>query len=265
MQLITDKFSVPTPNATYLRREKLLNALGNSVKNNLSTLIIGRTGTGKSALVADFAKEVCERRVAWLKAEASDSEWPVFFEYLVAGVKKQRPSFNSENLLKLATNQTTAADASNMAEAFINELLESGNESLLIVIDDLHYIYDSEWAMPFFNRLLPFLPSEVHFILIGRSLPPAPLWRMRSKQTLSVIDEEMLALAPEEAMTLFVKHGLSATEGFLANESLHGRISDVTAVANLCSKNTDNEDRIMYLLSLNRNEKAHTAKARGEY
>ncbi len=229
MQLITDKFSVPTQSAPHLKREKLLKNLQDSVNNHLSTLIVGRAGTGKTALAADLVC-VCGRRVAWLKAEASDREYPVFLEYLFESVKKQRPRFNSEKLLKVVATQTVE-DISRTAEAFINELIESGNEPLLVVIDDLHHLYDSEWAVPFFNRLLPFLPSEFHFVLIGRSIPPAPLWRMRSKQTLNVIDEKMLALAPEEAMSLFLNYGLTATKAFIFNEDMNGRIGDVNTVA----------------------------------
>lgn len=229
MQLITDKFSVPTQSTPHLKRERLLKILQASITNHLSTLIVGRAGTGKSALVADMAR-VCSSRVAWLKAEASDSEYPVFIEYLVGSVKKQRPEFNSEKLLKIVAS-LSVEDISKTAEAFINELVESGNEPLLVVLDDLHHIYDSDWAVPFLNRLLSFLPPEVHFILIGRSTPPAPLWRMRSKQTLNVIDEKMLALAPEEAMKLFMNYGLTAAKAFLVNEDMHGRIGDVNTVA----------------------------------
>jgi ATP/maltotriose-dependent transcriptional regulator MalT len=49
-------------------------------------------------------------------------------------------------------------------------------------------------------------------ILIGRTLPPAPLWRMRSKQTLCVIDEAALAFTLAEARELFASYG-SRPEG----------------------------------------------------
>jgi ATP/maltotriose-dependent transcriptional regulator MalT len=63
----------------------------------------------------------------------------------------------------------------------------------LVVIEDLHLVSDSDWLVPFFSRLLPLLPSEVHVLITSRSLPPAPLWRMRSKQSLVVIDEARCA------------------------------------------------------------------------
>lgn len=228
MQLISDKFSVPLQPTPHIVREKLLKVLKASMKNHPSTLIVGRTGTGKSALVADFIRK-CDCRVAWLKTEASDSEWPLFLKYLIESVKKQRPEFNNEKVLQVIETNT---DPFKAAEVFINELVESGSKPLLVVIDDLHYIYDAEWTTPFFNRLLPFLPFEVHFILIGRSMPPAPLWRMRSKQTLNVIDEKMLTLMPEEAMRLFLDYGISEKKAFMVSQNIYGRIGIINLIAN---------------------------------
>jgi ATP/maltotriose-dependent transcriptional regulator MalT len=64
----------------------------------------------------------------------------------------------------------------------------------VLVIDDLHLIYDADWIVPFFHRLLLLLPAKTHMLILGRSLPPEPIWRLRSKQRLFVITEQMLAL-----------------------------------------------------------------------
>ena len=80
---------------------------------------------------------------------------------------------------------------------------------LLMVIDDLHLIYDAGWVVPFFRRLLPLLPPEAHMLIIGRSLPPTPVWRMRSKQTLCLVEEAALAFTSQEAADLFAGYGLA--------------------------------------------------------
>jgi ATP/maltotriose-dependent transcriptional regulator MalT len=93
--------------------------------------------------------------------------------------------------------------------------------------------------VPFFRRLLPLLPPEVHLILIGRSLPPAPLWRMRSKQTLSVIDESALAFSPEEAAHLFESYGLPALMSSAALDETRGRPSVLDARARAAKVNEE--------------------------
>jgi ATP/maltotriose-dependent transcriptional regulator MalT len=68
-------------------------------------------------------------------------------------------------------------------------------------------------------------------ITLGRGLLPAPMWRLRSKQQLFVITEQMLAFTPTEAEDLFFGYGLSAEEARLALKQTGGRASALHAVA----------------------------------
>jgi ATP/maltotriose-dependent transcriptional regulator MalT len=122
-----------------------------------------------------------------------------------------------------------------LAEAFVFELLERGGDPLLIVIDDLHLVYDEEWVVPFFRRLLPLLPAEAHILITGRSLPPAPLWRMRSKQMLCVIEEPVLAFTPQEAVKLFEAYNLSEAHASVAMQHSRGRAGVLDRFASVLS------------------------------
>jgi LuxR family maltose regulon positive regulatory protein len=201
-QVIADKITPPAA-APRLSRERLLGQLGASLENCNSTIIQGRAGTGKTLLAADFARR-SGRRVAWFKLDAPDSDLSAFIRYLCAAIATTRPGFGARTLAALREQ----ADVPALVTAFTYELLES-DEPLLVIVDDWHLIYDAPWVVPFFGGVLPLLPPEVHFVLIGRSLPPTPLWRMRSKQTLCVLDEESLAFTLTEARRLFASYGLA--------------------------------------------------------
>jgi LuxR family maltose regulon positive regulatory protein len=113
------------------------------------------------------------------------------------------------------------------------------------VIEDLHLVSDSDWLVPFFSRLLPLLPSEVHMLVTSRSLPPAPLWRMRSKQSLVVIDEETLAFTRPEAVALFASYGLSQDQASISLDHTHGRaaaLDESAAFLQRSSRTTDNSN-----------------------
>ncbi len=125
-----------------------------------------------------------------------------------------------------------------LAEAFLYELQECRGEPLLIVVDDLHLVYDAEWVVPFFRRLLPLLPTEAHMLIIGRGLPPTPVWRMRSKQTLCLVEEDALAFTPREAAELFAVYGLSAREARAALEQTQGRAAALDVWARRLSGGT---------------------------
>jgi LuxR family maltose regulon positive regulatory protein len=197
-----------------------------------STIISGRAGTGKTSLALDFARQ-CGRPVAWYKIDAPDADPQVFFNYLVRSVQNCRPRFGLKLLLPLlAVRVTDPSDR--LADAFVYELEEGETtHPLLIVIDDLHLVSDSEWLVPFFGRLLPLLPSEVHLLITSRSLPPAPLWRLRSKQSLVVIDEATLQFTRSEAIELFESYGLSREQASIALDHTQGRAAalDESAVS----------------------------------
>lgn len=228
MQVIHDKVTVPrqTPRVS---RPRLLRMLGEGLDSCTSTIITGRAGTGKTLLATDFARS-CGRRTSWYNVEASDNEPRIFFRYLIESVRRQRRDFGREVLENVA-GSPGFDDIPALAEAFIYELQECRGEPLLLVIDDLHLIYDAGWVVPFFRRLLPLLPTEAHMLIIGRSLPPTPIWRMRSKQTLCLIEEAALVFTPQEAEDLFAGYGLAGRDARRALEQTGGRAAPLDAFA----------------------------------
>ncbi len=221
LELISDKIAPPV-RMPRLSRSRLLSTLEKSMAAGTSTIISGRAGTGKTALALDFAQK-CGRPVAWYKIDAPDADPLIFFNYLVRSIQEFRPGFGVRSL----TSPVEVPDFAQMtwlAEAFVYELAEGETASpLLIVIEDLHLVSDADWLVPFFTRLLPLLPSEVHVLISSRNLPSAPLWRMRSKQSLVVIDEATLAFTRAEAIELFESYGLSGDQASIALDHTHGR------------------------------------------
>jgi LuxR family maltose regulon positive regulatory protein len=220
-ELITEKIAQPDwlPRVS---RTRLLRMLEQSMSAGGSTVISGRAGAGKTALAMDFAQK-CGRSVAWYKVDAPEADPKLFFRYLIRSIQEQRPGFGTKSLMPLVeAGELELIDW--LTEAFVYELTEGESAGpLLIVIEDLHLVSDSDWLMLFFGRLLPLLPSDVHVVITSRSLPPAPLWRMRSKQSLVVIDEATLSFTRPEAISLFESYGLSNEQASIALDHTHGR------------------------------------------
>ena len=228
MQVIHDKVTVPR-HGPRVSRPRLLRVLGEGLASCTSTIITGRAGAGKTLLARDFAR-VCGARAAWYTVEAPDGELRVFFHYLVESVRRQRPGFGRKVLASF-DGPLGPDDIPALAEAFLYELQESAGGPLLLVVDDLHLIYDAEWVVPFFSRLLPLLPPEAHMLLIGRSLPPTPVWRMRSKQTLCLVEEATLTFTQQEVADLFTAYGLAEHDARRALEQTGGRAAALDALA----------------------------------
>lgn len=212
----------PPAHLPRVSRTRLIKTIENSTLAGTSTIISGRAGTGKTILALDFAAK-CRRRVAWYKVDAPDADPLVFFNYLIRSIQRARPAFGAFSLLS-GLEVAGLERVTWLADSLVYELAESESAGpLLVVIEDLHLVSDSDWLVPFLSRLLPLVPSEVHVLITSRSLPTTPLWRMRSKQSLVVIDEAALAFTRAEATELFESYGLSGVQAGIALDHTHGR------------------------------------------
>jgi LuxR family transcriptional regulator, maltose regulon positive regulatory protein len=225
---IHNKIAVPAISLRTSRR-RLLDLLAENVASANATIVNGRAGTGKTALAADFARHA-GRAVAWYKVDAVDNDLRMFCEYLTKAVRLQRPAIEPGRLLELT--ETVESDrAELLAEALVFQLDETKGEPLLMVIEDLHLVYDADWVVPFFRRFLPLLPPDVHVLITCRSLPPAPLWRLRSKQMLCVVDESELAFTLDEAVALFKTYGLTEEHARIAWVQTGGKAATISDFA----------------------------------
>jgi ATP/maltotriose-dependent transcriptional regulator MalT len=228
-KLIAEKIAVPSPTGV-VARPRLENLLEHSLNSCTSTVISGRAGSGKTTLAIDFA-EKSGRSIAWYKVDAPESKLEIFFSYLISSIRAQRPGFGSHALLSVLQDEPHVGQISHLAEIFVFELEREAGKPLLIVIEDLHLVCDAAWLVPFFRRLLPLLPADVHMLITSRTMPPAPLWRMRSKQTLSVIDEETLSFTRDEGYSLFHYYGLTREQANIAVDNCHGRAAALSSLA----------------------------------
>ncbi len=222
LHLFTEKLDVPKFE-NQISRPRLNQMLLKSSRQFGATLILGRAGSGKTVLAAEFAKQY--KKVAWYSIESADNSWEVFSKYFAK-------SFN-EPLLdckKLADYESKAeiseAEISHFVESLLLRLsIADEKEPRLIVLDNAHYVFDSEWFTDFFNTLVYSLSPNTHFLILSRCQPPLPLWRLRSKQALGVIDEKLLAFNFDETLSFTKKFGFSEEKIKSVYKKSFGRIS----------------------------------------
>ncbi|MGB5035386.1 MAG: hypothetical protein WBQ66_02210, partial [Blastocatellia bacterium] len=160
----------------------------------------------------------------WYTVDESDTELEHFAGYLSETLGLQRAAPADEHL------------ADRVVEHLLGEFFERIEVPNLVIVEDLHFVYDTPWFGPFITRLLPMLPLNVHMLFTTRVLPPVPLWRMRSKQSLSVIDEEALAFTDAEAEQLFRCYGLRPAGSDTAVRRTYGRADRLDALVRSLSR-----------------------------
>ncbi|NNE66086.1 MAG: hypothetical protein HKN33_05920 [Pyrinomonadaceae bacterium] len=222
-RLIPDKILAPLVK-DFVARPRLIRLLDNSMSKFGATLLLGRAGTGKTTLAAHYAGKY--EQAAWFNVDSADVEWAAFFRYFRASFK--------DPLLMQETEQSRdfPKPIAYSVETFFSRLsvLDSG-QPRLIVLDNVHNIFDADWFGAFFFSLIHSLMPNMHLLLLTRCKPPTPLWRLRSKQRLGVIDERKLAFNDSETQILFEKLGLSSGEAESAQNSSFGRISKLREFA----------------------------------
>jgi ATP/maltotriose-dependent transcriptional regulator MalT len=215
-------------------RPRVEEMLKSSVAQFPATFVCGRSGTGKTESVAAFA--TARKRVAWNSLEPPDVHWASFANSTLAAIRGSTvpnvKRLNNEELL----GQPEIKDISR----FVDRLFSQGrNRRDLLVLDNVHYVFDTVWFREFFELLLPAIPDSRHVILISRSKPPFPLWRMRSKQFLNVIDEKVFAFDEAETTELFKRNGYPVRLAPLAHQNCFGKVAHMLRFAEAAAESNE--------------------------
>lgn len=215
--LISAKLEAPRTTGK-ISRPRLIDLLIRSSVRFSATVISGRAGTGKTVLAADFARTCIS--TAWYTIDSSDNDWKTFSRYFAASIIG--PDYAPKKSRK-RIDQTLIAEY--LADVISKMEQKCSEKPTLIVLDDVHHLFDAEWFDDFFNLLIASLMADTHLLLLCRSKPPGPLWRMRSKQVLNLIDEKLLAFTQSEAEELFQSQGASREKARDAHRESFGRVS----------------------------------------
>ena len=223
VHILNEKLEIPHCTGL-IERPRLIDKLDRSLSHFALALVSGRAGTGKTSIAAAYART--RKRVAWFTVESSDIDWNVFASYLAASVHRVAESKKAVvHSLHAVSNSSPAAMA--IFLYVIASVLETGekDDRPLLVLDGVHHLFDADWFSGFINILQPSLSETSDVLLLCRSRPPSPLWRLRSKQQLDVIDEKTLAFNRDETILLLKRFGRSQTEAVRIHAETFGRVS----------------------------------------
>jgi ATP/maltotriose-dependent transcriptional regulator MalT len=224
VHILKEKLEIPHC-VGLVERPRLIEKLERSLSRFAATLVSGRAGTGKTSIAAAYAQT--RKKVAWFTVESSDIDWNVFASYLAASVHRvaENKKAVGDSLHAAVTNSSPAEMA--IFLYFIASVLEADEKDQrpLLVLDGIDHLFDADWFGGFFNMLQPSLSEIADLLLLCRSKPPNPLWRLRSKQQLDVIDEKTLAFDRDETMLLLKQAGGSRAEAARIHKETFGRVS----------------------------------------
>ena len=226
--LISEKIKIPPQRETFYR-ERLTNLLEVFSERFGATLINGRAGTGKTTLAIDFATKYS--KVAWFRIASTDSSWKTFSRYFLTSMNQCFPELKKVRFGELK-NASNGESVQKLIEATFIEIDKfCGDQSFLIVLDDLHNVFDAKWFEAFFKGMLAHNFPNISIVMLSRTQPPFPIWRLRSKQKLGFLDEKLLLFTKMELQEIFKKSNIDQERSENIYQKSFGRISKVMELA----------------------------------
>lgn len=232
-QLVSEKIKIPENKGNFSRKRLTL-LLETFSKRFCATLINGRAGTGKTTLTCEFSKEF--QNVAWFTVGTTDADWRIFSRYFLSALNKSLPELRDKDFSSYLEN-SKKQNVQKFVEAVIYEIEKiCVDKTLLIVLDDLHNVFDTKWFEHFFKEMLAYNFSNIAIILISRIQPPFPIWRLRSKQKLGYLDEKLLLFTKTELQEIIKTNSIEKNTAEKIHRRSFGRISKVIELGGLLTK-----------------------------
>jgi len=231
------KLLPPRPAPEILARARLISRLETDLKLPV-TLITANAGSGKTTLVADFLRQH-EDSYVWYQLDHTDADPSVFLGYLACGIQQRVADFGEALFAYLQQSPESAQQPERAADVFINEIVESVEQPLIIVLDDYHHLGRDTRVHAVLDRLIAYLPEVIHLVIISRETPPLTLARLRSQNTIAFVDRDDLLFTQEEIQELFRKvFGLALTAEQLREygERTHGWITALQLVRQVAQR-----------------------------
>lgn len=194
--LLVSRLSIPLRPQAVLQRPQLLEQLSAGVGRAL-TLVVAPAGFGKTTQLSVWALQAVQqgRPVAWASLERGDNDPVRFWSAVIGALQTAYPGFAQETLLALPALAQRPLEAT--VATLLRDLATVPHE-LVLVLDDYQVI--SEPAVhASLERLLDWLPPNLHLLLASRTIPPLHVARLRARGALAELRAVDLRLSPDEA------------------------------------------------------------------
>ena len=199
------KITMPPVDPLWIARPalwaRLAGPVGGAGFSQPLTLLHAPAGFGKTTLVASWlqadppAGPGCA--AAWLSLDEADNDVSRFLAYLDGAMRQVAPALGQQWQtaladLALAAGPAPTHRAADLLVAAFCADLAAVPESLLVVLDDYHFIHN-DLIHHFVATLVDNLPATTHLVLLSRSVPPLPRSRWLGRGQLNLVTDLRLS------------------------------------------------------------------------
>lgn len=178
-----------------------LQKLGLRIPDYRITTIIAPAGYGKTVWASSLLDEPEWPTTVWISLDRQDAEPSILLHHLIHNFRMIWPAFGNGPALTLASVENLTRDWPIVVWSFLEQIPVTFD--ILLIIDDLHFIYQNKTCCAIIEFILNKLPPNVHIVLIARNNPPFKLYRQELDDELLQIKTVDLLFSVQEARSLF--------------------------------------------------------------
>lgn len=198
--LLATKLYIPAVRPNLVPRSHLVERLNDGLQPGRKLILISApAGFGKTTLLVEWL-ECKEGRqspsnVGWFSLDDEDNDPVRFLAYLTAALQRAGATTAEGCLVVPALSQPSWPRA--VLVPMINQIA-SMSRSVVLVLDDYHVV-EQQTIHDAISFLIDHLPPNLHLVIAGRTDPPLPLARLRTRGQISELRQADLRFTPQEA------------------------------------------------------------------
>jgi LuxR family transcriptional regulator, maltose regulon positive regulatory protein len=226
--MLLTKLHIPPVNQNIVFRPKLYDKLNTGLTRKL-ILISAPAGFGKTTLLSEWINQL-NIPTAWFSIDKADNDPSEFLNYIISGIQNIHKEFGLSALMLL--NSPNKPSVESIVSLLINEIL-CINQNFLLVLDDFHFINNSE-VLKLVTYFLEHIPENIHIVILTRSDPALSVSRLRSQNQLVELRSADLGFSANDISILFnkkLKFGLSAEDVYSLETKTEGWIAGLQLTA----------------------------------
>ncbi|HEX9854928.1 MAG TPA: tetratricopeptide repeat protein [Acidimicrobiia bacterium] len=181
-------------------RPRLEARLDELLSRRLTTLIAG-AGSGKTTLLRQWS---ASQPVAWHMVTANDAGWTTLARSVLDAVRLRIPGLSADLVYAIESGGSRDADSDEPARAemyaalLCQELAAALSRHLVLILDDLHEIGDSQASARFVAGLCRNAPDRLHVVVGSRRALPFSTARLAMEGHVLDVPAAELAMTEEE-------------------------------------------------------------------
>lgn len=198
---LATKVLIPRRGNNVICRRRLLESLHEYIQLR-AQVISAPAGYGKTTLLIDFANDL-DIPVCWYSLDSLDKDPRLFLDGILESIRQSFPGFGEQTESRLAITNDVTKEALHLIGTLTGEMCATIPDYFIFVLEDLHFVENSEATTTLLNLFIERIPDNCHIIISSRTHVKLPaISKLTMHQEVASLNTSQLAFTPEEVKEL---------------------------------------------------------------